>query len=284
MFDGRAEGLPGWTVDRYGPADLIQSFGPAEAAVLGELLAALGDRPVVLKERGVPGGGEGRVVQGSLPAPPDDDPFADRPGRLVIVEDGARLGVDLLYGVNTGLFLDARPMRAWVRQHSADSRVLNLFSYTAGFGVAAARGGARSTTNIDLVPSALDRGKANYALNDLPIDARGHVRSDVFQFLKKAQKRDTTWDLVIVDPPPVPTRGRGRGRKGFDPRRDMERLLTAALAVCAEGGTMLAMSAARGTAGLEDPLARVANGRAMEPLARAADFPGEEGLRAFVVR
>lgn len=225
------------------------------------------------------------MVQGSLPAPPDDDPFADRPGRLVIVEDGARLGIDLLYGVNTGLFLDARPMRAWVRRNSADRRVLNLFSYTAGFGVAAARGGARSTTNIDLVPSALERGKANYALNDLPIDARGHVRSDVFQFLKKAQKRDTTWDLVIVDPPPVPTRGRGRGRKGFNPRRDMERLLEAALSVA---DAVLALSAVKGTDRFEEPLevAIAASGRNWDrdPIARGDDFPGEEGLRGVVLR
>ena len=264
---------------------MIQSFGPAEDAVLGELLEGLGDRPVVLKERGVPGGGEGRLVQGSLPGPPDDDPFADRTGRLVIVEDGARLGVDLLYGVNTGLFLDARPMRAWVRQHSADSRVLNLFSYTAGFGVAAARGGARSTTNIDLVPSALERGRANYALNDLPIDGRGHVRADVFQFLKKAQKRGTTWDLVIVDPPPVPTKGRARGR-GFDPLRDMEQVLTASLAV--SEGAVLALSAARGPHRFEDPLERAiaTDGRPWrrEDLRRSDDFPGADGLRAVVLQ
>lgn len=244
-------------------------------------------RPVVLKERGVKGGGEGRVVQGVLPAPPEDDPFADRAGRLVITEDGARLGVDLLYGVNTGLFLDARPMRAWVRQNSEERRVLNLFSYTAAFGVAAARGGARSTTNIDLVPSALERGKANYQLNDLPIDARGHVRSDVFKFLNKARKRGSTWDLVIVDPPPVPTKGRGRGGRGFDPRRDMQRVLEASLAVCATGGTVLALSATKGSDRFEEPLAAAiaTDGRTwhQEPIARGDDFPGPEGLRAVVL-
>lgn len=288
-MDGRAEGLPGWTVDRYGPVGLIQSYGAADPDTIDALASVVCDAPpvagVVLKERGVRDRGEGRLIRGSIPPPPADDPFADRPGRGVITEDGARLGIDLLYGVNTGLFLDARPLRQWVRQHANGARVLNLFSYTAAFGVAAALGGARSTTNVDLVPSALERGRANYQLNSLPIDPRGHLRSDVFELLKKALERGTTWDLVIVDPPPVPTVGRGRRGRGFDPRRDTQRLLESALGVCAPGGIVLALSAAAGTGGFEEPLARATASKSVRqtPLDRGADFPGDEGLRAVAL-
>ncbi len=296
LLDGRAEGLPGWTVDRYGPVALIQSFGAqgAEAATLSELTAALLDLPdiacAVLKERGVRQGdrGEGRVLAGVLPGPDERDPLASRAGRFVIHEGDLRLGVDLLYGVNTGLFLDARPMRRWVQGHARGLRVLNLFSYTAAFGVAAAVGGATSTTNVDLVPSALERGRANYALNDLPVDGRSHARDDVFDFLKRATRRGEQWDLVVVDPPPVPTSGRGRKGKGFDPRRDQHKVITRALSVCADGGTVLAMSAAHGAAGFEEPLQRALQDEprtvAQESLARDDDFPGPDGLRAVALR
>lgn len=294
LLDGRAEGLPGWTVDRYGCVALIQSFGREPdsnvAAELADALAELhGISAVVLKERGgLPDRAEGRLLAGALPPPHEEDPLSDRAGRLVIDEDGMRLGIDLLYGVNTGLFLDARPMRRWVRAHSRDLRVLNLFSYTAAFGVAAALGGARSTTNVDLVPSALDRGKVNYELNGLTVDPRSHARDDVFEFLRRGRKRGATWDLVIVDPPPVPTRGKGRKGKGFDPRRDQQRLLGQALTACNDGGTVLALSAARGSAGFEEPLERAitseASAVAQEWIPRDADFPGPEGLRAVALR
>jgi 23S rRNA (cytosine1962-C5)-methyltransferase len=294
LLDGRAEGLPGWTVDRYGPVALIQSFGQeADPTVVSELTEALSELPsvsaVVLKERGgAPDRAEGRLLHGALPGPHPDDPLSDRTGRLFIDEGEMRLGIDLLYGVNTGLFLDARPMRSWVYAHSRDLRVLNLFSYTAAFGVAAALGGARSTTNVDLVPSALDRGKVNYELNALPVDSRGHVRDDVFEFLRRARKRTATWDLVIVDPPPVPTRGRGRKGKGFDPRRDQQRVIGQALTACCDGGTVLALSAARGAAGFEGPLGRAIDSETrpitQEWIPRDDDFPGPEGLRAVALR
>ncbi len=293
LLDGRAEGLPGWTVDRYGSVALIQSFGrepdPTVASELSQALSALrGISGVVLKERGgSPERAEGQLVRGVLPPPDERDPLSERPGRLVIDEGGLRLGVDLLYGVNTGLFLDARPMRSWVRAHSQDLRVLNLFSYTAAFGVAATVGGARSTTNVDLVPSALDRGKVNYELNELPVDGRSHVRDDVFEFLRRARKRGATWDLVIVDPPPVPTRGRGRKGKGFDPRRDQQRVLGQALTACSDKGTVLALSAARGAGGFEEPLERAIAAEArsvtQEWIPRDDDFPGPEGLRAVAL-
>lgn len=287
-------------MDRYGPAALIQSYDAdgADAHVVDALAGALLDGiagpclGVVLKERGTRGpAAEGRLLRGVLPPPHPRDRFAERPGRLVIDEDGILFGIDLLYGVSTGLFLDARPLRGLVRARSAGVRVLNLFSYTSGFGVAAATGGARSTTNVDVVPSALERGEANYALNDLPCDARTHARSDVFEVLRRAVRSGTQWDLVIVDPPPVPTDGVRRGTKrarGFDPLRDQEKVIAGALAVCSPHGSVLAMSAARSRAGFEEPLARACAGLESDvapfrrPIARAADFPGEpgDGLRA----
>lgn len=296
LLDGRHAGQPGWTVDRFGAVALIQCFDRdgADPDVLRALVADAMAHPVVggvvLKERSVRDRerGEGALVAGELPAGAPDDPFSDRPGRLVVDEDDMRLGVDLLYGFNVGLFLDARPMRQLVRARSEGARVLNLFSYTASFGVAAARGGARSTTNVDLVPSALERGKANYTLNGLAVDPRSHVKSDVFEFLKRARKRGTTWEIVVCDPPPVPTTGGkgGKRRKNFDPARDMEKLLRLCLSCVSPGGALLALSAARGAERFEDPLAAAMSELPCAPsvqwIPRAQDFPGtpNEGLRA----
>ncbi len=297
LLDGRFAGRPGWTVDRFGAMGLIQSYGKdgADPEVVRELCADLMARDdvqgVVLKQRGARDRslGEGSLIAGALPESSLDDPFREREGRFVIDEGGCRFGVDLLYGVNVGLFLDAQPMRGWVRDHSRDRRVLNLFSYTSSFGVAAAQGGARSTTNVDLVPSALERGKANYVLNGLEVDPRGHARSDVFEFLRRAGKRGTTWELIICDPPPVPTQGTrgGKRRKSFDPAKDMERLLRSAMTCVAPEGALLALSAARGESRFEAPLHRVLTeldeSFSVTLLSRAPGFPGarEEGLRAL---
>jgi 23S rRNA (cytosine1962-C5)-methyltransferase len=145
IVDGRSTGLPGWTVDRYGPALLVQCFTPGGAApeMLAQMLeipAVLSLReparvPIVLKERGArgaPGAGagpDGRLVEGpplpgALHPPASDDPLAARAGRVVVREDGVRYGCDLLHGQNTGIFLDARPLRSWVRAHAAGRRVL----------------------------------------------------------------------------------------------------------------------------------------------------------------
>jgi 23S rRNA G2069 N7-methylase RlmK/C1962 C5-methylase RlmI len=239
---------------------------------------------VVLKERGVRDSAraEGRLLDGALPAAPDDDPFAERPGRLVVREHGLRFGIDLLYGQNTGLFLDARPMRAWVRAHAAERGVLNLFSYTSAFGVAAMAGGANYVTNVDLVPSALERGAANYQLNGFD-PSRAHVRSDVFAFLKRQAGGTRRFGGVISDPPPVPTRKRGkRGRRdrGFSPRSDMRKLLEQAAALREPGGWLLALSAARHRDLFEEQLPDGDWTR----IARGADHPGEpdDGVRGWI--
>jgi len=283
LFDGRYEGVQGWTVDRYSGAVLIQNFHAegADEALLSELtsflLERLGeDTDVFLKERSLrtPERAVGRKIWGGGPS------------SCEVSEGSLRFGIDFLSGPNTGLFLDARPLRAWVRKHSDGRRVLNLFSYTAAFGVAAAAGGARSVTNVDVVPSAIERGRANFERNGLPSDSRTHMKAEVFDFLKRAAKSGQTWDAIIADPPPVPTAGR-RGKKkrnrGFDPSADLERLMRLAHERLAEGGWLLACSALRGTERFED---RLPGGVAQAaPLNRGGDFPGptDEGLRGWVI-
>ena len=289
LLDGTHEGAPGWTVDRYGGAALIQSFAPegADPSHLEELVATLsgrlGDVAVWLKERGHPDRSRrsGRRIAGEHPAAWPGDPLAGREGRLVVREAGLLFGVDLAHGQNTGLFLDARPARRRVRELADGRRILNLFSYTSAFGVAAAAGGARSVTNVDQVAGVLERGRANFALNGLEADPRSHLRSEVFDFLRHAARRGETWDGIVVDPPPFRMRA-GRGRKrGWDPDRDLGRLLERCLERLSEGGWLLAISAARGRDRFEE---RLPEGP-WEPVTRGLDFPGptEQGMRGWLL-
>ncbi|MFN7130917.1 MAG: class I SAM-dependent methyltransferase, partial [Myxococcales bacterium] len=150
------------------------------------------------------------------------------------------------------------------------------------FGVAAAAGGARATTNVDAVPSALARGQANYALNGLPQDGRTFWKSDVLDALKRAARQGARWDLVVLHPPPVVSGG-DRGRR-IDPVRDLARLVERCRAVLAPGGLLLLAW----TASAPDDAALIAAAQLGQPVWRGG--PGEDflptaarpGLRAFV--
>ncbi len=267
LFDGRFEGAPGWTIDRYGDAAFVQRFsGAGDESFVSELDSR--GLTVVFQDRK----SDAVVLSGSLPEP-EIEPV--RPGRFAVRESGIRFGVDLLWGANTGLFLDARPLRSWVRAMAEGRKILNLFSYTSAFGVAAELGGARGVTNVDVVRSALERGRINYALNGLD-GGRSHLKNDAFEVLRQARKRGQRYDGIICDPPPVPTVGR---KRGWDPRRDMSKLLTRAREVLSEDGWLLAVSAAR-----PEFFEGVLDGEG-EPLERGEDFPGprEGGMRAFVL-
>jgi 23S rRNA (cytosine1962-C5)-methyltransferase len=112
-----------------------------------------------------------------------------------------RLQVDVRRGQKTGLFLDQRENRALVRQVARDRRVLNLFSYTGGFSLAAALGGAPHVTSVDLARGAVDGARQNFLANDLDPAAHGFIAADAFDHLAACAAAREQYDLVIVDPP-----------------------------------------------------------------------------------
>jgi 23S rRNA (cytosine1962-C5)-methyltransferase len=128
-------------------------------------------------------------------------------GTVVFLENGLRFEADPLRGQKTGFFLDQRENRAQVGGLARGRRVLNTFSFSGGFSLYAARGGAASVTDVDISPHALAAAARNFALNaDQAAVAhcpRQAVQADVFAWLKDCR---ATFDLVILDPPSLARR------------------------------------------------------------------------------
>lgn len=117
---------------------------------------------------------------------------------LVVHEHGVRLQVNLTDYLDTGLFLDHRPMRHWLQQQSAGARVLNLFCYTGTASVHAAKGGAKRVDSVDMSATYLNWARDNFRLNHLTINQHGFFQADVLAWLQDCTE---TYDLIFLDPP-----------------------------------------------------------------------------------
>ena len=120
----------------------------------------------------------------------------------VIQEHAINFEVNLSDYLDTGLFLDHRPMRQWVRDNVQDKRFLNLFAYTASFTVYALAGGARKTVTVDLSKTYCQWAERNLKHNGFYPNKRHKVLAeDCLQYLKDAAKRGEKFDLIVCDPP-----------------------------------------------------------------------------------
>ena len=140
---------------------------------------------------------------------------------------------------HVGVFLDSRPTRDRVREISAGRRVLNLFAYTGGFGVAAAAGGAACAHNVDSKAPCLAAARANYALNGLPVDPDGRSfrKADAIRFLARtAETPGTRYDVIVCDPPPRFSR---KSDWAFEAELHTGLLLAACVGVAAPRGAVL---------------------------------------------
>ncbi|HJU38193.1 MAG TPA: bifunctional 23S rRNA (guanine(2069)-N(7))-methyltransferase RlmK/23S rRNA (guanine(2445)-N(2))-methyltransferase RlmL, partial [Tahibacter sp.] len=158
----------------------------------------------------------------------------DQRGELLEVEEGGlRFFVNLWDYLDTGLFLDHRPLRARVRELARGKRFLNLFCYTGTVSVYAAAGGAASTTSVDLSTTYLEWASRNLTLNGHAGAKHRLVQADALAF---AQTDRGTYDLIFVDPP---TFSNSKRAADFDVQRDHATLLLACAERLAPGGLIL---------------------------------------------
>ena len=238
LVHGDADGLSGVTVDVYDRHLVASLYGEAldlpEAQLL-EALASLEYDGVYLKRR--PRQANELDAQERKERAPEHAVIGnDAAPAIVVHESGVPIEVRLGDGLSTGLFLDQRDNRARVYAEARDARVLNLFAYTCAFGLAAALGGARETVNIDVSKPALERGRGNYARSGLVRESDKFLARDVLEALPRLARRGERFDLVILDPPSYASTKRGR----FSVERDYPGLVTSALALVADGGSLLA--------------------------------------------
>jgi 23S rRNA (cytosine1962-C5)-methyltransferase len=127
-------------------------------------------------------------------------------GVVKVRENGACYFADTLSLHSNGLYLDARPLRAWLKtvspEHATGRRILNLFAHTGSLGIAARLGGAREVVHLDKSREAMERIRYNYEWNGLTPDSRGMLRGDLYFHLPRAVKWGQTFDGIILDPPP----------------------------------------------------------------------------------
>ena len=200
----------------------------------------------------------------------------------IIDEDGLRYRLDLGLKQNSGLFLDMRYGRRWVREQAAGKRVLNLFAYTCGFSVAAIAGGARQVVNLDMSKAALNRGRDNHRLNAHDLGQVAFLGHELFKSWGKVRKYGP-YDLIIIDPPTF--------QKGsFALTQDYARILRRLPELLTEGGTVLACvnDPAIGPEFLVQGMAEQAPGLGFaERLDNPPEFPDADpagGLKALVFR
>jgi 23S rRNA (cytosine1962-C5)-methyltransferase len=185
LVDGAGDGVPDLIIDDFAGRWLAQTFSEKKPSIDG----VLGFHSLYWKT----------LVRGRSAAPQylaGDE--INRP--FSILESGLQFEIDFHSGFSPGIFLDQRINRERLRSVARGKKILNAFSYTCAFGVAAAAGGAH-TTNIDLSRRYLDWGTRNYELNRISIEDHEFLVGNVLDWLKRFRKRGRNFDIIILDPP-----------------------------------------------------------------------------------
>jgi 23S rRNA (cytosine1962-C5)-methyltransferase len=212
LIHGESDGWPGLVLDRYDTTLVLKVYTAAWLSRLENILALVKqkvpcERVVLRLSRNIQPvakekfqSQDGQVLIG---APPE--------GAVIFSENGVRFEADVVRGQKTGFFLDQRENRHEVESLSSGRRVLNAFSFSGGFSVYAARGGATSVTDLDISAHALESAKRNLALNqNFPgVAACRHetVQADTFEWLPNAKDN---FDLIVLDPPSLAKRATER--------------------------------------------------------------------------
>lgn len=152
---------------------------------------------------------------------------------IVVNEHQAKFHVNLHDYLDTGLFLDHRPLRQIIFKEAKDKKVLNLFSYTGTISVFAALGGAKAVTSVDLSNTYMDWAKKNFQLNNIPLGNHNFFVENALEYLSKVENK---FDLIILDPP---TFSNSKSMQSdFDVERDQEFLVDHCMRAINEKGVL----------------------------------------------
>ncbi|MCG3149527.1 MAG: Ribosomal RNA large subunit methyltransferase I [Verrucomicrobiae bacterium] len=203
LCNGESDGWPGLVLDRYDSTLVLKIYTLVWLPRLDEIVTLIAeqvphDRLILRLSRNIQEAAapftDGQVVRGT----PVNGP-------VVFLESGLRFEVDGVRGQKTGFYLDQRENRRLVESLSAGRHVLNAFSFSGGFSLYAARGGAVAVTDLDISEHAIASANRNFALNSALSRCRHEsLKADAFDWLVAAPAR--SFDLIILDPPSLAKR------------------------------------------------------------------------------
>ncbi|ATB32170.1 class I SAM-dependent rRNA methyltransferase [Melittangium boletus] len=238
LVNGAPEGVPDVTVDVFESLHVVSLYrdfsSEEEAALLGAMDSAWAPALVYLKRRPREARHLANVARDKLA--PEEAVRGASVESVVALENGWRFLIRPAQGLSVGLYLDMRDTRAWLAGQVRGLTVLNLFSYTCGFGVAAHAGGARRVLNVDASRRVLDWGEENARLNGQLVERYDYVAGDVFDWLERLARKGETFDVVVADPPSFATTRTSR----FSAAKDYASLAEACARVVVPGGRLVA--------------------------------------------
>jgi 23S rRNA (cytosine1962-C5)-methyltransferase len=292
LVHGESDGLPGLVVDRYGDT-LVAQFGAAGVErwkdVIADALVELTGCPRLYERSDA----SSRALEGL----PEVTGWlrGDGPTAFELQEHGWRLGLDIALGHKTGYYLDQRDSRLALHGYTKRlkfAQVLNCFSYTGGFSVAALAGGAGHVTSIDSSGPALEQARANLVLNGLDPTQATFLDADVNASLRQFVAEGRLFDAIVLDPPKLaPTAAHAeRAARAY---KDINRL---AFKLLPPGGVLFTFSCSGGIgvelfhkivasaacdAGVDGAILQRLGGACDHPMTTA--FPEGEYLKGLVV-
>lgn len=233
IFNGEGDGIGGLTIDYFDGYYLINWYSEGVYSFKDQVIRALDEltdyKAIYEKKRFDT---KGKYIN-------DDDFVKGDRGEfpIIVKENGMNYAVYLNEGAMVGIFLDQRDVRSVIREkYALDKNVLNTFSYTGAFSIAAALGGANKTTSVDLAKRSKSKTIEQFSANGIDFELHDIVVMDVFDYFKYANRKKLTYDLVILDPPSF---ARSKKRT-FSAAKDYPGLLKDAISVTEKNGVIVA--------------------------------------------
>ena len=231
LFHAEGDGVPGLVIDRFDDTLTVQ-IGTAGMERQIEAIAAALDRVLAPKTIVLRNDAPSRALEGL------DSYVRSLKGesrRIAVEENGARYIADLTEGQKTGWYYDQRDNRAFIASFAKGKTVLDAYSYTGGFGILAAKAGAKEVVCLDSSAPALALAEESARANGVTIKA---VKADVFEELERLKAAGENFDIVLADPPPFV-----KSKKDLEPgAKAYRKLARLAADVTAPGGLLMVAS------------------------------------------
>ena len=231
LFNQEGDGFGGMTVDLYGDYVVFSWYNSYIYSLRQEIIAAFHQVfPEVL-------GAYEKIRFKGLDYESAHIYGQDAPEFFTILENGVLYQVFMNDGLMTGIFLDQHEVRGSLVDGLAMGKsLLNMFSYTAAFSVAAAMGGAIETTSVDLAKRSKELSVAHFEANGISLDSHRFIVMDVFEYFKYAKRKGLSYDVIVLDPPSF-----ARNKKQtFSVAKDYHKLIAQSLEILNPGGIIIA--------------------------------------------